>query len=90
MIKYTKISGEEYSNLSDEEIKKLYRIEYDNGNKEWRLNGFLHREDGPAKEYYNGNILWWLNGNLYPFKEWLELTPISDDEKVFLRLKYDN
>ena len=32
------------------------------GNKEWRLNGLLHREDGPAIERKNGDRLWYING----------------------------
>jgi hypothetical protein len=33
-----------------------------NGNKEWRLNGELHREDGPAAEYINGYKAWYIHG----------------------------
>jgi hypothetical protein len=32
------------------------------GDKEWRLNGNLHRVDGPAVEWENGHKEWWLNG----------------------------
>jgi len=32
------------------------------GDKEWYLNGKLHREDGPAIEYVDGDKEWWLNG----------------------------
>ena len=32
------------------------------GDKFWRLNGQLHREDGPAIEYPNGHQFWYLNG----------------------------
>jgi hypothetical protein len=35
------------------------------GNKFWRLNGLLHREDGPAVEYINESKQWWLNGRLH-------------------------
>jgi hypothetical protein len=35
---------------------------YDNGDKEWFLNGKLHREDGPAIEHSNGYKSWFLNG----------------------------
>jgi len=35
---------------------------YENGRKEWYLNGNLHREDGPAIELANGVNLWYLNG----------------------------
>ena len=38
---------------------------YDNGTREWFLNGKCHREDGPAVEYANGNKEWYLNGNLH-------------------------
>jgi hypothetical protein len=38
---------------------------YPNGDKEWYLNGDLHREDGPAVEKANGTKEWWLNGNLH-------------------------
>jgi hypothetical protein len=30
--------------------------------KAWRLNGELHREDGPALEYPNGYKAWFING----------------------------
>ena len=36
------------------------------GDKQWLLNGKLHRENGPAiewsNEWSNGNKLWYLNG----------------------------
>ena len=35
---------------------------YDNGTKEWYLDGKLHRVDGPAFEYSNGYKEWYLNG----------------------------
>ena len=35
------------------------------GNKEWYLNGDLHREDGPAVEWANGDKMWWLNGKYH-------------------------
>ena len=37
-------------------------VVYFSGTKEWRLNGKLHREDGPAVERANGSKEWWLNG----------------------------
>lgn len=37
------------------------RIDKD-GNKEWSLNGRLHREDGPAIETEGGHKEWWRNG----------------------------
>jgi len=38
---------------------------YDNGDKEWYLNGKLHREDGPAIEWAGGSKDWYLNGKLH-------------------------
>jgi hypothetical protein len=47
---------------------------YNNGDKEWFLNGKLHREDGPAVEYSNGAKSWYLNDKLHredgPAVEW--------------------
>ena len=37
-------------------------IEYENGTKEWYVNGQRHREDGPAVEGANGSKEWWVNG----------------------------
>jgi hypothetical protein len=34
----------------------------ENKTKHWRLNGKLHREDGPAIEHSNGDKYWYLNG----------------------------
>jgi hypothetical protein len=39
--------------------------EYANGNREWYLDGKLHREDGPAVEYASGSRYWYLNGKLH-------------------------
>jgi hypothetical protein len=37
------------------------------GTKCWRLNGFLHREYGPAVEYASGEKHWYING--FPHRE---------------------
>jgi hypothetical protein len=34
----------------------------DSGHKFWRLNGKLHRTDGPAVEFTNSDKLWYING----------------------------
>jgi len=44
--------------------EKVFGFYYD-GLKYWRLNGNLHREDGPASEYSNGTKSWYLNGNYH-------------------------
>ena len=35
---------------------------FSNGDKFWRQNGFLHREDGPAIEWSGGTKEWFQNG----------------------------
>ena len=48
---------------------------FENGTKEWRLNGQLHREDGPAVENVDGLKEWFQNDRLHrldgPAREWL-------------------
>ena len=34
---------------------------FENGDKQWYLNGNFHREDGPAVECANGTKKWFLN-----------------------------
>lgn len=44
------------------------------GIKQWRLNGELHRTDGPAIDFASGYKEWWINGKRYTedkFKEYL-------------------
>jgi hypothetical protein len=52
-------------------------------------DGTRHREDGPAIIWINGNTYWFLNGELYTFKVWLTLTPITDEQKLLVRLQYE-
>ena len=51
-----------------------YTVTVDGARTEWRLNGKLHREDGPAIETASGTKEWRLNGNLHredgPAVEW--------------------
>jgi len=35
------------------------------GNKRWRKDGKLHREDGPAVEWDNGSKEWFIDGKLH-------------------------
>jgi len=59
-----------------------------NGTKIWTLNGILHRQDGPAYEYEDGHFSWWMHGEIYTFDQFLELTPISPEDKFMLKLRY--
>jgi len=47
-----------------------------NGNKQWWLNGELHRFEGPAIEWTDGHKEWWLNGKPHrtdgPAIEWAD------------------
>ena len=52
--------------------KKPFCTSYANGTKHWYLNGWLHREDGPAVEYVNGSKEWWLNGKEYTKQAYYE------------------
>ena len=36
-----------------------------NGSQEWRINGRLHREDGPAIILADGSQSWWIDGKLH-------------------------
>jgi len=40
-------------------------ITYCSGDKEWYLDGKIHREDGPAIEKANGDKEWLLDGELH-------------------------
>ena len=45
---------------------KTYEVtEHDDGTQSWRLNGNLHREDGPAIITSTGNQEWWVTGKLH-------------------------
>ena len=47
-------------------IKHFTNIEIDeNGSKQWRINGKLHREDGPAIEWADGDKWWYINDKLH-------------------------
>jgi len=63
-------------------------IEYPDGAKFYYQDDLLHRIDGPACEHALGGFSWFLNGTHYPFDEFLELTPISPEEKFMLKLIY--
>ena len=39
-----------------------YKVTVHDDHTEWRLNGILHREDGPAYEHSDGYKSWYLNG----------------------------
>jgi len=49
----------------------------------------LHREDGPAIIMYpSGKKYWYLNDIEYTFEEWCKKLNKTDQEIIFLKLKY--
>jgi hypothetical protein len=64
---------------------------HDDGDEYWyNEEGEIHREDGPAviRAMPYDELDWRLNCRLYSFNEWLKLTPITDEEKMLLKLRY--
>jgi hypothetical protein len=60
-------------------------IEWNDGTREWWINGKRHREDGPADEYPNGFKFWYLNGIEYFEQEWKqEVTKIKLKRILYL------
>ena len=59
---------------------KTYEVRvYDDGTKEWYLNGQIHREDGPAVEGADGTKSWYLNGKKLTKAEWKRRTsPVKE------------
>ena len=43
----------------------IYQVDVNKSRTLWRLNGKLHREDGPAAEWSDGYKEWWLNDKLH-------------------------
>jgi hypothetical protein len=52
-------------------------------------DGHVHRLDGPAIIWTDGDVYWCLNGVPYLFHQWLKRAPISDEDKMMLRLRYE-
>ena len=51
-------------------------------------NGLRHNSNGPAVEWKTGEKQWFYNGKEFEFKNWLEETNISDEEKLKLKLQF--
>ena len=79
MNKFYYSDGSTSSNLDGSKL--LHRVdgpamEWNNGSKEWWLNGKRHRVDGSAIEWDNGDKEWYLNGKRHrvdgPAIEWAD------------------
>ena len=45
---------------------KIYQVKvFENGEFHWKLDGKLHREDGPAVKYADGTEVYYVNGKLH-------------------------
>jgi hypothetical protein len=53
------------------------------GDKVWKLNGKLHREDGPAVEYNHGHNVWYLNDRKHRVDGPASITAAGDKEWFF-------
>ena len=61
----------------------------EDGLKLWFKDGQLHREDGPAAIWADGAKAWFKDGQwYYSFDTWLEALYVSDEDKLFLKLKW--
>jgi hypothetical protein len=85
------------SNSRDYAIKKHAAVLQSNGsyltsndiNIWFDTYGQPHRTDGPAVIYADGSIRWYINDTRYDFNKWLKLSPITDEQKLLLRLQYE-
>ena len=62
---------------------------HSNGSQFWYMNGLLHREKDAAAIYEDGTKHWYMNGKYYTFHEWLKLTPLSEEQKLYLVLEHE-
>lgn len=60
------------------------------GTKFWRVDGMLHREDGPAFEYADGTTNeWWLNGRHFTsMEEFCNAAKMTPEETIIFLLKW--
>ena len=68
-----------------------YKVKvYEDGLKEWFLNGERHREDGPAYEWADGTKAWFLNGQRLTEQEFNNRTQTKEltIEQIEAKLGY--
>lgn len=58
------------------------------GNRMWRLDGRLHRTDGPAWEGINGTREWWVNGEELKFSDWLREVAATEEQRMALIMRW--
>ena len=60
-----------------------------NGTMIWYRNGKLHRDTGPAIIFNDGTKSYFLKHIEYSFHEWLKLTSLSEEQKLYLVLEHE-
>ena len=65
-------------------------IIYADGTQEWYIDGYCHREDGPAYIHISGTVEWCLNDNEYSFDEWCNQLNLSDTDRLYYILRFNN
>lgn len=60
------------------------KVECSDGSIEWRLNGKLHREDGPAVVRPDGTKEWWVEGHRLQPLEFVVWRHTRDLPGIFL------
>ena len=59
---------------------------YDNGDKQWYLDGKRHRTDGPAIEWSDGTKHWYLDGKGLSEQEFLAKTQPAPCNNKFVEV----
>lgn len=57
-------------------------IEWEDGDKEWYINGLHHRLDGPAIEWSDGDKVWYINGVQYTEKEFQQYIKMQEAKQM--------
>jgi hypothetical protein len=65
----------------------LPAVIWSNGDMYWYQHGKLHRETDAAVICHSGVKSYYLDGKQYPFKKWLKLTPLPEEDKLQLILE---
>lgn len=66
---YKKNSNGDIIELPNDNKEKQYTVNVDDEKMVWKLNGVIHRDDGPAVEYFDGTKEWYDNGERITHEE---------------------
>jgi hypothetical protein len=68
--------GKRYYITEKPKEKKYHMFD---GIREWKTNGLLHRENGPAVEKPDGSKEYWLKGKQYPEEQYWAIIATNDE-----------